>query len=283
MGVHGVMEQIVRFSQRLVGTTGFEYAVLAVVIVNSVLLGMTTSQALVLEYGDLMSIGNQVALGVFIVEALFKMVALAPRADRYFRDGWNIFDFSVIVFALIPVTGEFALIFRLLRILRLVSMVEGLRVIVTTLLRSITSVVNILLLMVIIVYIYAILGSLIFQDHDPEHWHNIGVSAMTLFSMITLEGWVEIMETAMELHPLAWTYFVSFIIFSSFVVINMFIAVIINNWDRAHTGERDSSAGRKDILRDIEAAQEALLRLEKRLDLHDKESSMREVDDGRAS
>ena len=277
------MEQIVRFSQRAVGATGFEYTILAVVIGNSVLLGMTTSQALVRDYGDLMSIGNQVALGVFIVEALLKMVALAPRADRYFRDGWNIFDFSVIVFALIPVTGEFALIFRLLRILRLVSIVEGLRVIVTTLLRSITSVVNIMLLMLIIVYIYAILGSLIFQDHDPEHWHNIGVSAMTLFSMITLEGWVEIMETAMELHPLAWTYFVSFIIFSSFVVINMFIAVIINNWDRAHTGERDSSAGRGDILRDIEAAQEALLRLEKRLELHDKESSMREVDDGRAS
>lgn len=277
------MDQIVRFSQRLVGATGFEYTILVIVIGNSVLLGMATSPALVQDYGDLISLGNRAVLGVFIVEALFKMVALAPRSDRYFRDGWNVFDFLVIVFALIPVTGDFALIFRLLRILRLVSLVEGLRVIVTTLLRSIASVTNIVLLMGIIVYIYAILGSLIFQEHDPDRWHNIGSSALTLFSIITLEDWVDIMNTAMELHPLAWTYFVSFIILSSFVVINMFIAVIISNWDRAHTGERDSSAAREDILRDIQAAQEALRRLERRLELHDKGSSMRGVDDGRAS
>lgn len=271
MGVHGTMGQIVRFSQRLVGTTGFEYTIIAIVIGNSVLLGMGTSPSLVQDYGDLMNLGNQVALGVFIVEALFKMVALAPRSHRYFQDGWNIFDFSVIVLALVPATGEFALIFRLLRILRLISIVEGLRVIVTTLLRSIVSVANIGLMMAIIVYIYAILGSLIFQEHDPDRWHNIGVSALTLFSIITLEAWVDVMETAMELHPLAWTYFVSFIIVSSFVTINMFIAVIISNWDRAHADRgEDSSVSREDILREIRETQETLLRLEKRLELHDK-------------
>ena len=271
MGIHGTMEQIVRFSQRLVSATGFEYTIIAVVIGNSVLLGIGTSQALVQDYADLIRIGNRVALGVFIVEALLKMVALAPRSDRYFRDGWNVFDFLVIVFALIPVTNDFALIFRMLRILRLISVVEGLRVIVTTLLRSITSVANIGLMMGIIVYIYAILGSVLFQDHDPDRWHNIGVSALTLFSIITLEEWVDVMNTAMEFHPLAWTYFVSFIIVSSFVVINMFIAVIISNWDRAHTGqERDSSEVREDILQEIQLAHAALLRLESRLELHDK-------------
>ena len=52
------------------------------------------------------------------------MIAVAPHVDRYFRDGWNVFDFSVIVFSLIPATGEFAMIARLARLLRVVRLVS---------------------------------------------------------------------------------------------------------------------------------------------------------------
>ena len=176
------------------------------------------------------------ALAIFIVEALLKMNASSPRVVGYFRDGWNVFDFLVIVFALIPATSELAMIARLarlLRVLRFVSTIKDLRLIVTALIRSIPSVGHVMLLMSIIVYIYAIIGYHLFSEHDPENWRNLGISVLTLFNIITLEGWIEVMFTAMELHPLAWVYFVTFVVIGTLVVINLFIAIIINNLDEA--------------------------------------------------
>ena len=240
---------------------------MAIVILNSVLLGLRTAPSVVAEYGEGMELVNQAVLGVFIVEALLKMLALAPRSDRYFRDGWNVFDFSVIVLGLVPVTGEFALIFRLLRIVRLVSVIKELRVIVGTLIRSLVGVSYIILMLCIVTYIYAIVGSLLFSDHDPEHWNTLGNATLTLFTIITLEAWVDVMERALEFHPLAWLYFLSFIVLSSFVVINMFIAVIVDSWNKADMERRATNVNptRLDLMREIHATQDALERIEKEL------------------
>jgi len=151
-----------QFAQRLVGAPGFEYVIIALIVGNGVLLGMETSPALVRRYGEWMHLGNQVVLAVFILEALVKMIAVAPKIDRYFRNGWNVFDFSVILFSLLPGTGEYAMIARLarlLRVLRLISTIQELRLIVATLVRSIPSMGHVMLLMSIIFYIYAITGN----------------------------------------------------------------------------------------------------------------------------
>ena len=137
------------------------------------------------------------------------------------------------------------------------------------LVRSIPSVGHVIMLMSIVVYIYAIMGYHLFHEHDPENWRSLGISVLTLFNIITLEGWTEVMYTAMELHPMAWMYFVSFVIVGTFVVINMFIAIIINNLDEAkiEKAERDGRPGvREELLREIRATQAALRRLEQRLD-----------------
>ena len=264
--------RLTRFADRLTGAPAFEYAIIAVIIINAILLGMETSPALNDRYGDWMHLGNWVALGIFIVEALLKMLAQAPRIDRYFRDGWNVFDFSVIVFALIPATGGFAMaarLARLLRALRLISTIRELRLIVAALVRSIPSVFHVIMLMSIIVYIYAIIGHQLFSEHDPENWGNLGVCVLTLFNIITLEGWTEVMKTAMELHDWAWIYFVSFVVIATFVVINLFIAIIINNLDEAKAErlqELQTPLSREELLRELRATQDALRRLEDRID-----------------
>ena len=264
--------RLTRFADRLTGAPAFEYAIIAVIIINAILLGMETSPALNDRYGDWMHLGNWVALGIFIVEALLKMLAQAPRIDRYFRDGWNVFDFSVIVFALIPATGGFAMaarLARLLRALRLISTIPELRLIVAALVRSIPSVFHVIMLMSIIVYIYAIIGHQLFSEHDPENWGNLGVCVLTLFNIITLEGWTEVMKTAMELHDWAWIYFVSFVVIATFVVINLFIAIIINNLDEAKAErlqELQTPLSREELLRELRATQDALRRLEDRID-----------------
>ncbi len=265
-------KQLVHVTGRLVNSGWFEYFIIGVILANAALLGLGTSSRVDRQYGDWLELGYQVALGVFIVEALLKMLALSPRPFRYFQDGWNVFDFLVIVFSLVPATGQFAMITRLarlLRVLRLMSTVKDLRLIVTALVRSIPSVGHVIMLIGILVYIYAIMGYHLFHEHDPEHWRNLGTSVLTLFNIMTLEGWTKVMDTAMELHSMAWIYFVSFVVVGTFVVINLFIAIIINNLDEAkkeRLRDLEGPVSREELLREIRATQTTLQRLERRLD-----------------
>ena len=260
------------FARRLTISPAFEYAIIGIIVGNGVLLGLETSSSLEGRYGRWMGLAHQVTLAIFIVEALLKMLAVSPRVDRYFRDSWNVFDFSIIVLSLIPAVGGLAVVARmarLLRLLRLVSTVPELRMIVSTLVRSIPSMMHILVLMSIIVYIYAIIGFQLFHEHDPENLRNLGVSLLSLFRVLTLEGWTDLLDKAMELHPLAWVYYVSFVVLGTFVVVNLFIAVVINNLDEAKQ-ERlrslEEPPSREAILQELRSTQRALRRLEERLD-----------------
>ena len=265
------MTRIVNFSVRLVNSPWFEYFIIGVIIVNGIILGLETSATISRLYGDLLYLGNDIALGVFIVEAALKMLALWPRPQRYFRDGWNVFDFLIIVFALVPATGQFAMIARLarlLRVVRLISAIRDLRLIVAALVRSIPSVGHVMMLMSIVAYIYAIMGHQLFHEHDPEHWGTLGRSLLTLFNITTLDNWTQIMNAAMEHHSWAWVYFVSFVVVGTFVVINLFIAIIINSLDEAKAerpAEVEGPVSQEELLRELRAAQATLERLEKRL------------------
>ena len=263
------MSNLLPYVQRIARAPAFEYSIIALILFNALILGLQTSPALVAQYGDLLDLGHDVVLAAFIVEALLKMIALAPRSYRYFLDGWNVFDFLIIVFSLVPATGGLAMLARLarlMRVLRLISAIQDLRLITAALLRSIPGVGNVVMLMSVIVYIYAIVGHQLFSEHDPENWHNLGVSVLTLFQIITLEGWNEVMRTAMRLNPLAWIYFVSFVILCTFVVINMFIAIIINNLEDAKLEQMPSrDLSHDEILRELRLTQETLRRVELRM------------------
>jgi len=259
-------------ANQIVSAPWFERVIIAFILINGAILGMETSPSLVAQHGGLLYLGNRVILGIFILEAVLKMIAVAPQIDRYFRDGWNVFDFSVIVFSLIPATGDFAMIARLarlLRVVRLVSTIPELRLIVSTLIRSIPSMMHVMTLMSVIFYIYAITGYQLFHEHDPTHWRSLGIALLTLFRVVTLEDWTDVMYTAMDFHPMAWLFFVSFVVLGTFVVINLFIAVVINNLEEVKAerlAELQGPVTQDEILKDLRETQKTLQRLEARLD-----------------
>lgn len=228
------MHQIAR---RIALSPRFDAFIIAVIVLTAILVGleafpslMTTERLAVFNYI------HKVVLLVFIVEAAIKILAHGKQPWRYFQDGWNVFDFSLIVLSLLPVTGDFALmgrVLRLLRVMRLVNALPELRLIVETLLHSIPSMFHIMLLMSVLFFIYAVLGYHLFSEHDPEHWRNLGYAVLTLFRIVTLEDWTDVMYKAMEMSPFYGLYFVSFVVFGTFVVINLFIAVVINNLDES--------------------------------------------------
>ena len=260
-----------KFAERIVKQKLFEHFIIALILLNGVVLGLETSPSLVAQYGEYLLLANHLILGVFVVEALLKIIAVAPRFKLYFGDGWNLFDFSVVVLSLVPATGEFAMIARLarlLRVARLISTIPELRLIVSTLVRSIPSMGHVLLLMSIIFYIYAVAGYHMFHEHDPTHWRNLGLSLLTLFRVVTLEDWTDVMYKAMELHPLAWVYFVSFVVVGTFVVINLFIAVVINNLEEAKhekLEELQAPTSREEMIRELKQTQEVLANLQRKL------------------
>jgi voltage-gated sodium channel len=259
------------FAARIVEAPWFEPFMIGLILFNAVLIGIETSPQMVDRYGDWLHLGNDVVLGVFIVEAVLKISAVAPRFGRYFGNGWNLFDFSIVVLSLIPATGEFALVARLirvLRVLRLISAVPQLRLIVATLVRSIPSMGHVILLMSVMFYIYGVTGVHFFADDDPDHWGTLGASLLTLFQLVTLEGWVEVMETVAENHPWAWIYFVSFVLLGTFVILNLFIAVVINNLEQSkleQLHDLDSPVTHDEVLKELEATRDALRSLQAKL------------------
>lgn len=258
-----------KMAQHIVKHRFFDGFIISLIVLNGAILGLETSPTVVAAYGYVLAWGHNIILAVFIIEAVLKISAVAPRWRLYFGDGWNLFDFSIIVLSLIPATGELAMVARLarlLRVLRLISTIPELRLIVTTLVRSIPGMGHVLMLMGIIFYIYAVAGYHLFHEHDPEHWRTLGISLLTLFRVVTLEDWTDVMYTAMEMHGLAWIYFISFVICGTFVIINLFIAVVLNNLEEARLErlrELETPPSKAQLLRELQQAKSVLLRLEK--------------------
>lgn len=260
------------WAQSIVASNWFNHGITAVIVINAIVIGLDTSAALNQQYGAWFELANFVFLSIFIVEALIKMCAHAPRVQDYFYSGWNVFDFSIIVISLLPATGQLATLARLarlLRVLRLISALPELRLIVATLVRSIPSMANVILLMSIIFYVYAVAGFHLFHEIDPTHWRTLGISLLSLFRIVTLEDWTDIMYAAMAEAPWAWVYFVSFVILGTFVVVNLFIAVVINNLDEAKAerlADLTSPPTSDEILQELRETQLVLSRMRAKLE-----------------
>ncbi len=262
------MDRLTRVCARIADARSFNILIIAMILITALGLGLETSRSLGAEWGRAILLAYDIALAVFTVEAAIKLTAVAPRFGRYFGNGWDLFDFVVLALAFLPETGDFALIARLarlLRVLRVATVLPQLRLIVSTLIRSLPGLGNVMLLLSVLYYVYAVAGVHLFQNHDPTHWRSLGIGLLTLFRVMTLEDWTDVMYTAMELHPMAWLFFVSFVMLAAVIMINLVIAVVINNLQDARL-EVSTAGGGEDTLRTIReeaaSARDALQRIE---------------------
>ena len=181
------------------------------------------------------------------------------------------FDFAVVAALLLPQAGAFAVVARLARLLRVTRVVSAfpeLRLIVGTMVRSIPSMGHVIVLLSLLLYVYAVIGFHFYRDADPEHWGSLGAALLTLFQILTLEGWVEIQDAVLDAYPLAWIYFSSFVLLAVFVVVNLFIAVVINNLESVkheYQIDADRESVHHGLLEAIETMRQRLEELEERL------------------
>ncbi|RJL31628.1 ion transporter [Bailinhaonella thermotolerans] len=197
-----------------------------VILVNAATLGIETSPAMLREYGGALHAVDHAALYVFVAELAAKVYAYRLR---FFRDPWNVFDFLIVGMSLLPTTGGLSVLraLRIMRALRLISVVPSLRRVVSALLTAVPGMASIGVLLALVLYVAAVMATKLYGAAAPGYFSDLGTSLLTLFQVMTGDAWSDVAQEVMAKHPSAWVFFVVFILVCTFVVLNLFIAVVV--------------------------------------------------------
>jgi len=212
-------------------------SLIALILFNALILGLQTSSTVMTAWGPLLIVADQVILAVFVVEIALRLIA---HRLSFLRDPWSVFDFAVVAVALVPASGPLAVLraLRVLRVLRLITLVPSMKRVVGGLLSALPGLGSVTAIIGIIFYVAAVIATGLFGSDFPQWFGTLGESAFTLFQIMTLESWaMGIVRPVMEVFPLAWVFFLLFILASTFTLLNLFIAVIVNAIQQEHTGE----------------------------------------------
>ncbi|MEM8955958.1 MAG: ion transporter [Verrucomicrobiota bacterium] len=248
---------MVALSRKIVDSTWFNLFIISTIVAAGVVVGIQTFPKLDADHSTLWDVLNRIILAIFTIEIILKMTALAPKPLDYFKDGWNIFDFTIVAVCFLPFGGAYAAVlrlFRLLRVVRLITVIPKLQILVGALLKSLPSMFYVTILLFLLFYIYAVVGVMFFRENDPVHFGSLWTSLLSLFRVVTLEDWTDIMYIQMygsdvyqgfnksvdgmtvipNARPiLGAAYFVSFVLIGTMVMLNLVIGVIINGMDEA--------------------------------------------------
>ncbi len=208
----------------------FQFVVISIIILNAITIGVNTY-----ELSDFTRLAiNYLDYSItifFVIEIIIRFVG-EPKKLQFFKSGWNVFDTIIVLISLIPIPNNSSfLLLRLLRVfrvLRIISVVPELKKIIEALLTSIKRVFYVGLLLFIILYIYATIGSILFSTDIPERWSDVGVAMITLFQVLTLSSWEQVMLPLQDVYWWAWIYFFSFIIICGITMLNLLIAILVD-------------------------------------------------------
>jgi voltage-gated sodium channel len=228
--------------------------IVAVIIFNAILLGMETSDFLMDRWGVAIVVLDQLCLAIFVAEIAAKLVAFG---GRFFRTGWNVFDFVIVGLSLVPGAQTLSVLraLRILRVLRVVSAMPRLRRVVEGFITALPGMGSVFLLMGLVFYIGAVMSTKLFGNSFPQWFGDLGNSAYSLFQIMTLESWsMGIVRPVMEIYPYAWAFFVPFILATTFTALNLFIGVVVSAMQ-----EEVAAAGEDALEKAVEKGEAALV------------------------
>lgn len=298
--------------QRIAESSLFQNFITVVILFAGVLVGIETYPEIHTKYHSLIHILDIVVLSIFTIEIIVKMGAEGSKPWNYFKDGWNCFDFIIVVACFLPFSGQAVTVLRLLRLLRVLKLVRALpklQILVSALLKSIPSMGYVTVLLLLLFYVYAVAAVFLFGGNDPLHFANLQTAMLTLFRVVTLEDWTDVMYINMfgcdrygyspdsvvqctnpSASPLlASLFFVSFVLIGTMIILNLFIGVIMSGMSEAQVesekenDERLRAAGKLpsvgdelgDIEKHLEGLQKSLAHVHRRVTDHRKASTVR--------
>ena len=202
----------------------------SVIILDCICIGLETYEFFQTEFALGFHYLNIIFTCIYILEIVLKSIFLR---GEYFKNGWNIFDILIVVVTVatsLPMLyGLRSLRFlRILRSIRLISHSHPLQIIIQALIKSISKLAWTGVLLLFIYYIYSILGVNFFGERFHDWFGTLGKAAYSLFQIMTLESWsMGIARPVIAVYPLAWIYFVSYVILSSFVIMNVVVGIVV--------------------------------------------------------
>jgi len=237
------MNLIFEIAQKITKNKTFIVFIFVLILFSAIIIGIETYSGIASEHKFILAFLDKLIISIFALEIGLKIISNGKRPWDFFSDPWNVFDFLIVAVCLIPSvdTHFFAVlrILRVLRIMRMITFLPKLRILIGALLKSIPSMGYIIMLIAILFYVYAIVGVFVFGASDPMHFGDLHHTLVTLFKVLTLEGWTDIMNThiygpgsngnmqIISIWP--FLYFASFILIGAMIIMNLFIGVIMNS------------------------------------------------------
>ena len=280
---------MVKFCKDISQAKWFTTFIFGVIILAGIVVGAQTYKAFEAEHHALLTALDSIILGIFVLEVVIKIIAEGRRPWQYFKDPWNIFDFTIVAVCLLPINNsEFVAVLRLARVLRvmkLVSAIPRLQILVGAVLKSIPSIGYVFLLALLHFYIYGCMATFLFSENDPVHFRNLETSMLSLFRAVTLEDWTDLMyinmygsanygyddnvieglkglgipysEEQSKSSPIAASvFFVSFILTGAMIVLNLFVGVMLTGMDEAKKEQELLEAAERKKSTDLDLKQE---------------------------
>ena len=224
------MNNFVNFFLAIRNSKVFSGIVISVIVASAIFAGVS-SYDISPQYNVYLDLFDYAITLFFVIEILIRMIS-ERTLIKFFKDGWNVFDFLIVTISLIPINNVesvfVARLLRIIRVLRIITVVPAFRHIIDSLVKSIPRVGFIALLMFIFMYVWGAIGTMFFSSVDPDNWGNIGLALITLVQFATYDDWAAIMGQVTEVYPYAWIFFVSFIIINAVILLNMVIGVIVD-------------------------------------------------------
>ena len=249
----------------------FERFILSVIVISGITMWLETSAQMMNSYWTILHSFDKIIIAIFTIEAIMKIIVYR---GNYFKNGWNIFDFLIVIVSLVPTSWPLQVlrIFRVFRLLRLVTIIPSMRKIVSALLGVIPGIASVSALLIIIYYVYAIIVTQLYGTDFPQWFWTLSESFYTLFQIMTLESWsMWIVRPVMEAYPQSWIVFVSFVLIATFVMVNLVIAIVVEAMNKITKEEEEHIIGSIETAQnatkhDIQKLEEKIEKLTKLLD-----------------
>lgn len=239
----------------------FQRTIIGVILFNAVVLGIQTIEGLGPDLMSLLNMLDDLCLAIFCVELTLK---LAGQRLSFFRDGWNVFDFTVVAVALVPASGPLAILraMRVFRVLRLVTTVPSMRRVMNGMFAAIPGAASVAGVLLVMFYAAAIMATNFFSQADPANFGDLGVTFFTLFQFLTMEGWPDVARPLMEKMPQAWLFIIPFIMLTTLTTLNLLFGIIVDAMEQAKEEETRETLAEQGIDAPAESAEMRLAVIE---------------------
>jgi voltage-gated sodium channel len=234
-------EYRIKWLARVVYSSQFELVIAFIILVNAVSLALLTMPEIDPETRNTLSELDKFALYIYLVELIMRLVSYGKRPWEFFRQGWNVFDFTIVVLSFGIFTGE-TIILRLLRIFRLIRIFRFLpevRVLTSSVVKSLPPLMSVGVLIFLALFIYGMAGVYLFGEQLPDSWGNITLALTSLFILLTLENFPNYLEEAVAISSWALPFYLSYIFIVVFTVLNVLIGIVLNAMDEAREENKE--------------------------------------------